>query len=1114
MKRYILHIITFLATMLVTEVAWGETTWSGGYMAGTYSLTENVRISAQIKVKTGTTLTINNSSGKNISISPSQAWLDGTSTAALFKVEDGGTLIMSGTESSKIILDGLATYNENVGSETNHPFTDTFSEKTIAGHTFAEGINNTNGTMTLEYVVIQNINGSGNGGGILVEGTNSGEKRYTTISNCIIRNCKSEHGSAIHIVNVNNSSKTGSAENSRVKIEDCTLEWNYSTHTQGGTIRTNGSTLANLYLVNTVLQNNYTKGNGGGIYWNAAGSSDTKCVFDGCTFINNKANADGGAMMLESTFEFKKDGNITTIANNIAGSEGGGIYINSYKGNAFTVQDSRKYYIDYTFTDKLYIYNNRAGSGGGIYFNFDNYKLNGDFTSADANNPETLVETTININGSRIESNTASNGTGGGISINNTTSSWSGNQRTIIFNVNINGGTISNNSAKSGGGIYTKNTDINYDSANATKLIITNNKATNGNGGGILTDGGKTIKLGETDIDLNTASKSGGAIYLSSTSGTSFTTEGTTTISNNSCKENGGGVFVSGGTVTLSNPTITGNGINGTTKAKNGGAIYVTGTGAGFTAIGTSSINSNSATGNGGAVYVEGGSVTLAANAINTNTAKNGGAIYLNGGGFTAAGNTTMSSNTASGDGGAVYVSGGNIEISGPSSVLTLSSNNAVNGGAFYVNNGSIKTTGIKEATITNNYSAISGSTGGEGGAFYVSNGDIDMCKTNLSGNGKLGDSVKTTNGGAIALYNGEFSFADGSEIKNNAATKNGGGLYVWSAEPKIIKCIGGSYLANSSALGGGIYASGPIDLTIAANVRGNAAVNGGGLYLTNGVDMTFGYEDNVKGVVDGLIVDNSATATGGSGGVGGGIYVDKGILSFYLPTDKAKQKLGIYNNVATYEAADIFSSGVSTTVNLPDVGGMNLTGFDVPGSTLYWVKDVNNNRYQTALMNLNADIETMILGFGADDVVKTLTDMQCLDLGYDLVYVTLRPANLGANDNAALEISYPLDKDNPDVDNKKQYRKILLQGNKDAIVGLPSGLWNMKLTEWAVTYDQPSLTPAAGTNGFVNVTRQSLKPTDGVITVTFKVKEQFEEKEVLRYDYIKVNKMIPKVAN
>lgn len=670
-------------------------------------------------------------------------------------------------------------------------------------------------------------------------------------------------------------------------------------------------------------------------------------------------------------------------------------------------------------------------------------------------------------------------------------------------------GSLNGNIAQgSGGAIYQQQGDI-YIETDAT---LNFNEANNNGGAIYLGDGTITVNGNATLKSNKAISMNGGGIYLG---GGSFTVSqngelnlgGASQAEGNIAGGNGGGVFCGAPFTAKGTSMIQNN------SAANGGGVYVnTGYSASFTKKTT--LLNNSATANGGAIYVKGGNITLVENSMNSNTALNGGAIYLDGGDFTAVGSSTMSSNTASGNGGAVYVSGGNIEISGASSVLTLSSNNAVNGGAFYVNNGSITTSAIQKAIINNNYSAAVAGTGGEGGAFYVSNGNINMCKTDLSGNGKLGDNVKTTNGGAIALYNGVFSFADGSEIKNNAATGNGGGLYVSSATAKTIKCIGGSYQANSSALGGGIYASGPIDLTIAANVRGNAAVNGGGLYLTEGVNMTFGYEDAEKGVVDGLIVDNSATATGGSGGVGGGIYVDKGTLSFYLPADKAKQKLGIYNNVATFEAADIFSSGVSTTVKLPNVGGMNLTGFDVPGSTLYWVKDFNDNRYQTALMNLNADIETMILGFNADEPVKTLTDKQCLDLGYDLVYVTLKAVNLGANDNAALEISYPLDKENPNVNNIKQYRKILLQGNKDAIVGLPSGLWNMNLTEWAVTYDQPSLTPAAGTNGFVNITRQALKPTDGVITVTFKVKEQFEQKEVLRYDYIKVNKMVPRVAN
>ena len=76
------------------------------------------------------------------------------------------------------------------------------------------------------------------------------QTRKTTLRHCNINNCYSKAGSAIHIVNTNNDSKTGSAENTRVLIEDSTIEWNYAIGDNaggdGGTIRTNGSCLENL----------------------------------------------------------------------------------------------------------------------------------------------------------------------------------------------------------------------------------------------------------------------------------------------------------------------------------------------------------------------------------------------------------------------------------------------------------------------------------------------------------------------------------------------------------------------------------------------------------------------------------------------------------------------------------------------------------------------------------------------------------------------------------------------------------------------------------------------------------------------------------------------------
>ena len=804
-----------------------------------------------------------------------------------------------------------------------------------------------------------------------------------------------------------------------------------------------------------VISDNTAFGNGGFAYQ----EENTEFIVGvGTTALlsGNKANNSGGAVYIAKG-AFTANGSATFIGNKAINGSGGAIYLGT--GSTFLVNDAGSLNLGQTAND-----GNFAGTnGGGVY-------CQGSFTVK-------------------------------GIS------------------------SIKYNSAASGGGVY-------VDGANAqfTKTAtLSNNTASNGNGGAVYVTGG-SITMAQNTINGNSASDNGGAIYVIG-NGAKFTSTASSTIESNLTANDGGAVYILGdnaafsvncNTSISSNVATTGNGgaiyvqgkkasfsvtgnatVSSNSANDKGGAIYLAGEGAGFIVSGISNMESNETDGNGGAVYVDGGSVSLATNTISGNRAGNGGALYLNGGDFTASGNTTMSSNSATGNGGSVYVNTGDIEITGGSSVLTLSGNNAVNGGAFYVRNGNIKTTEIHQATITNNYSAAFNGTGGEGGAFYVSDGNISMCKTDLSGNGWNGSDVTTTNGGAIALYNGVFSFADESEIHNNAATDNGGGLYVSSETAKDIKCIGGSYLANSAAYGGGIYARGPIKLTIAANVRGNLAINGGGLYLAEGVNMTFGYED-ANGVIDGLIVDNSAIASGEKGGVGGGIYVDKGTLSFYLPAEKEKQKLGIYNNAASFEAADIFSSGTSTTINLPNISGMNLTGFDVPGSALYWVKDVSSNRYQKALMNLNTDIETMILGFDKDETVKLLTEKQCLDLGYDLVYVTITPKGLNSGDIATLDLSYPTDRDNPTISNINQYRKVILQGGKNTIVGLPSGLWNFDMTSWASTYDRPTFDPEVK-NGFIEVTRASLKPTNGIVTVIFG-----DEKDIKSYDYIKINQMIP----
>lgn len=1479
MKSYKFHIITFIAALLVADVAWGVN-WSGE-MSGTKSLTETVNITGTVTIKSGTTLTIKNTSGSNKTIRPANA-INGP----MFKIEDGGKLVMTGSSGNLIVINGRTTFDDNAGSASVHPFTANGSTYNLATRSTTykvdEAIQNSNGTLTLDYVYIQNVNGRGSGGGILINGKNRGESRVTTIRNCTIRNCISEQGSAIQITNTNGDQK-GNAEACKLVVENSIIEWNYSwgdrgeedngtAYGSGGTIRTNGGCVSNLYFKNVTVRNNFSGGAGGGIYWNGAGTTSTCCYFDGCTFSNNAANGQGGGMMLETTYQFKPDGGVTTITGNKvlnSGGSGGGIVVTSYGGNALNVVTSGKYTFNYDLTNKLSITNNTASIGAGISFNLGKYSLNGDWNNNDISSYQ--VTANINFNGATISGNTATSGPGGGIRIHNNTAGNNGNRK-VIINVNLKGGTLSNNSAYTyGGGIYTYKTDI-KNASSTDVMYISGNTASN-DGGGIYVDGGTSIALASTNISDNSAvnggalaisassgnnlsislgnstisgnhvtnqggaiylpkgtltianptissnyAKTGGAIYIG---GGSITTTGTATVENNYATGNGGAFYVSGGRVTMASPTIKGNGKNGSSaETDNGGAIYVTGTGAGFIATGTAKIESNAATANGGAIFVNGGdgvnlnacelisntagqnggalyvsganvtfaqnsiisnsaasggavfvrggllkttgtatvennystanggafyvvngqiemenptirgngkdgsgvpitenggamfvlrdanetggdsagftatgtsiitsnaskmsggaicvkngNITLAQNTISSNNSKTGGALYLKGGslttttsatvkdnysvdnggafyvedgsvqmhnptisgngkngsvvsstnggaiyvitdgakagftatgtsiissnasttsggalyvkngdivfannsissnsskqggavyleggsltttgealiqnnystldggafyvtggriqmenptindngkngstvstanggaiyvkgtgaGFAASGNVALNGNSANNDGGAVYVAGGNIDITGQSSNLTISENNANNGGAFYVNGGGIIANQISKATITNNYSTV------EGGAFYVTGGNINLCDTELSGNGKNGSDVKTTNGGAIALYNGTFTFGNNSEIRGNAATGNGGALYITNAAATDITCEGGSYLANTAGLGGGIYASGPINLKFAANVRDNIAQNGGGLYLDGGVKMTFG---------NGLIVGNRAQVAqnvsrdASQYGVGGGIYLAKGKLSF-----SQTQNLGIYNNAASFEAADIYASGSETTIDLPNVSKMNLTGFDVPGNVLYWVNDFNAKRYEAALRDMKADIVAMILGFEENEAVKTITNKTtCLDLGYDLVFVKIHSKNLGSGDNAATEISYMKKGTSESI----VYRKILFMGEETQIVGLPSGDWKFETTAWSSKYkEKPTLTITSGIqkedpiNDFYNITRDHNYEFD----LTFTKKEEDKIRHAVTHEFKLINKMYP----
>ena len=1173
----------------------------------------------------------------------------GTNGAAVYV--KGGTFNMTGGEIKDNKVNALVSWTPPTDDKTIPTTTNTTSSRgggiyveagecTVSGGTISGNVAHsgggvfvtsgatfsfTGGTIEGNYAVSKLGAGTGNGGGIYIEG---GSSNCTINGGTIKNNRATRYGGGINIngstmtipnctISGNLASSGGGismeALGSLLNLEGCTLENNIA---NVSSIDTNGGG-GGVFVVNGILnmsKNNIFRANvttryGGGVYLQAG----TVVVSGGTSsFTENEADSGGAIYHTKGDITVAEDATLniggSSLDNgNIATRHGGGVYCAgtiTTEGTTNIMYNSAKTwgggiyctgsFISYGNTT---IQNNTAvDRAGGIYMTGDAIKLEGNTTNIIANSSGNYAGALYVNNGiisikgvSRISDNHSK--LGGAVYLNNgsmittgsTTveSNYSTEKGGAIYvlggHVEMENPTIIGNgindsqvSTKQGGAIYISGENAGF---TATGISNISSNAASKDGGAIYLDGGDVI-LEENRICYNSA-ETGGAVYLNK--GRLITTR-SAYVANNYANTNGGAFYVSNGQVEMENPEIIGNGKDseGTPITGNGGAIFIQldqstqGEIVGFKATGTSIIHSNASTSAGGAICVNYGNVQLARNTISSNFSNVGGAVYVLGGsltttdvsivqdnysntdggafyvkdgrvemnnptitgngktgetpktrnggaifvtgegaGFVATGEelARIEDNAASDNGAAIYVNGGNISFANPTEMLqnkagksggvayvsngsvVLSENTTMyqneakegSGGVFYVEK-SIDYTGTVGVT-TKTGTMQSNKSGANGGVFCVNGGNIDLeGKTTMSQNSAV-------NGGAIALYNGTFAFADGSEIKANAASGNGGGLYIANNNATSISCQGGSYLNNVAGLcGGGIYASGPITLTFAANVRDNKAQDGGGLYLDVGVNMSFG---------NGLIVGNSAEKTGG------GIYLSKGKLTF-----TSTQNLGIYNNAASIEAADIYSSGSGTTVDLPNVTGMNLIGFEVPGSDLYWVKDFADRRYETALRN-NEDIETMILDFeGSDNLV--LTNRQCLDLGYDLVFVTLNVLGLKDGDNAAVTISYP----HKTTGNATEYRKIVLAGNKQQIVGLPSNQWQFHATPWSFTYDNDEVYNPVHSNT-TDANQNLLKDYiyikrnhNQTITITFSQTEA--KKKLSTYDAIKVNIMRP----
>ncbi|MBR5911047.1 MAG: hypothetical protein IKZ55_03615, partial [Bacteroidales bacterium] len=513
-------------------------------------------------------------------------------------------------------------------------------------------------------------------------------------------------------------------------------------------------------------------GCGGGMYI----APSVTCSLANATINGTNKAVYGAGIFNEGTLKFQTKA--CTISKNTATSIGGGMFLNPGGTVTFSVAT--------TISDNVAV-----DAAGGVFL-----QANATFPSY------------VTISGN----NGGTNGAGGGVYVDGVT-------------LTMTGATISNNTAAEGGGIANDGT-LNCTGTNT--MTITGNKATNGNGGGILTYASRTLNLSST---------------------------GTKTFTKNTATNGNGGAIGTANGGTLTNCTIGGSTAN-KNEAKNGGGVYLE---SGTLTVSGGTYTYNTATENGGGIHLNGGSVTFSNSPnITYNNAKNGGGIYTNIN-VTLPNGLSVSNNTASGSGGGVYVpSGKTLTLQNP----TINSNTAAAGGGGIYNLGTVGCTGSYALTMTGNKT-----TGNHGGAIH-NRGTLTLTSTgaksfsNNTSNGS-GGAIINYEGGTMTLNNGTFSFT------NNTATNNHGGAIYTNTALNMSGASSVTFTGNTAKVhGGGIFATGvAVTLSATANTLTNnkggqgAAGNGGavscaGLTCAGALTMT----DNQAGTADFV-------------GHGGGIY-------------------------------------------------------------------------------------------------------------------------------------------------------------------------------------------------------------------------------------------------
>ena len=640
-----------------------------------------------------------------------------------------------------------------------------------------------------------------------------------------------------------------------------------------------------------------TAAEGGGIRC-AYSAPEILEIYSGCTISGNTATSIGGGILAHRSTSIMMYGG--SIENNTAGSTsvegyGGGVLVESFAAD-FTMMGGT-------------IKNNKAHNGGGVGVQYGDFSMTGGkITGNEAikyaglggqgGGVCVLYSGEFLMTDGEITTNKADGGIGGGVALDD-------NDISVPFTMA--GGLISGNSALSGGGVGGIK-DFALQSGS-----ITGNTGVCG-GGVYLTSGKLTMTGGSINNNVATGSvytEGGGGVFLFNTAQLELS-NGIIT-ENKATGGNGGGVAVfsvsSAGAFSMSGGKIEDN------LANNGGGLFVQGNirlspelmpgpspglapdGSGVAdgvvdaELTGGTIEDNSAGSSGGGIYISPDTVfAMSGGLVTLNDAVDGGGVYVDEGTFMLQGGT-ISINSAGSGGGVCAMSGIFEMIDG-----LIDENTALLAGGGVILYGSCEFT-MEGGSISNNLAGGNSAFGyGYGGGvclfamwpltpeFYMGGGSIN--------------NNHAYNGGGVSLLDGFFSM-NGGEITDNAASPHdsgggdGGGICI-SNEAKFLMTAG-EIMGNKAdnGVGGGVglnfyenFIVGFFSFTMeGGTIHDNSALQGGGV---GGYGHIF--------IDDGIITLNTAVN-------GAGVYLEEGTLTM--------DGGSIHHNEATGTGADEGGGGV-----------------------------------------------------------------------------------------------------------------------------------------------------------------------------------------------------------